>query len=268
VPEVLAFPTIPGTPVENVVLLALAGIVVVAGLRVLVRKWRVAALWVLVYAVFLVFWLFRVDRFLVPMAPLLVASALIGAAAIGRRIGPRAKRFVPVCAGTVLAAGAIAGTFGHVHERIGCDRDSRYPDPACMSEDQRSYFEALRWIEVHTAEDATFLSAKPGALFLYTGRQSIAFEVSLVLPADQLIEWIRGQGADWILLDSLHFQEPARLAPLLAANCERLRVVESFPPRTWLLHLAEEDDEPGADACAAIEMYRVANPANTLNTFR
>jgi hypothetical protein len=155
-----------------------------------------------------------------------------------------------------------------VHERIGCDRDGRYPDPACMLEDQRSYFDALRWIEANTAEDATFLSAKPGALFLYTGRKSIAFEVSLSQPADQLIEWIRGEGADWILFDSLLFQERVLLAPLLAANCGHLRVVESFPPRAWLLRLSDADGEPGADACAAIERYRGANPIDTLNVFR
>jgi hypothetical protein len=268
VPAALAFPAIPGTPIDNILLLVLTGLGMLAGLVVLARRWPGAALWIIVYALFLAIWLFHVDRFVVPIAPLLITALLIGAASIGGRIGTRAEQLVPAAAALVLATGAIMGTAGHVRDRIDCDRDGRYPDPSCMSVDQRAYFEALRWIDANTVADAAFLSAKPGALYLYTGRKSIAFEVNLGLQPDQFIDRVRAQGAEWILLDSLLFQEPLRLAPLLAANCRQLRVAASFPPRTWLFRIADRDAAAGTDACAAIDTYLAANEGNSFGAIR
>jgi hypothetical protein len=266
-PTALALPTIPGTPVDNVVQLACFGAVGAVGLTVLLKRWRAAALWVIVYASFLAIWLFHVDRFVVPVAPLLVAAVLIGAHTTGRRVGQRAGVALPAAAALILGVGATLMTASLLRENAGCDRAGRYPDPACMSEDQRSYFDALRWIDANTPADAVFLTAKPGALYVYTGRRSIAFDRSAREPAPTFIESVRSAGAGWILLGSLHNQEPALLARRMKANCERLRVAAVFPPRTWLFRIDEGDmDEAGA--CDAIDAYAAANDDNRFGETR
>jgi hypothetical protein len=266
-PTALALPAIPGTPVDNVVQLACFGAVGAVGLTVLLKRWRAAALWVIVYASFLAIWLFYVDRFVAPVAPLLVASVLIGAHTTGRRVGQRAGVALPAAAALILAVGATLMTASLLREHAGCDRAGRYPDPACMSEDQRSYFDALRWIDANTPADAVFLTAKPGALYVYTGRRSIAFDRSAREPEPTFIEFVRDAGAEWILLGSLHNQEPARLARRMKANCERLRVAAVFPPRTWLFRI-EEGDTDAAGACDAIDAYAAANADNRLGETR
>jgi hypothetical protein len=131
-----------------------------------------------------------------------------------------------------------------------------------MSEDQRSYFDALRWIDANTPADAVFLTAKPGALYVYTGRRSIAFDRSAREPEPTFIEFVRDAGAEWILLGSLHNQEPARLAGRMKINCERLRVAAVFPPRTWLFRI-EEGGTDDAGACVAIDAYTAATADDT-----
>jgi hypothetical protein len=261
-PTALALPAIPGTTVDNLVQLTCFGAAGAVGLTVLLKRWRAAALWIIVYASFLAIWLFYVDRFVVPVAPLLVASVLIGAHTTGRRVGQRAGVALPAAAALILAVGATVMTASLLRERTGCDRGGRYPDPACMSEDQRSYFDALRWIDANTPADAVFLTAKPGALYVYTGRRSIAFDRSAREPEPTFIEFVRDAGAEWILLGSLHNQEPARLAGRMKINCERLRVAAVFPPRTWLFRI-EEGGTDDAGACVAIDAYTAATADDT-----
>jgi hypothetical protein len=65
----------------------------------------------------------------------------------------------------------------------------------------------------------------------------------------------------WILLGSLQFREPGRMAELIEANCGALRLEATFPPRTYLFRLAASGDAPeaGAPACRAIAEYRAAH---------
>lgn len=265
-PTVLAVPTIAGTWIDNVLLLGVSGVAGAIGLFVLLRKWRPAAIWLIVYALFLIIWLYQVDRFVVPVLPLIVTAIVAGAHRAGKRFGRPATLGATALVALILGTGALLGTRSFVRERASCDRSADYPDPSCISEDQRSYFEALRWIEANTPEDAVFLSAKPGALYLYTGRRTIGFDRAVAVDEKSFIGEIRGQGAGWILLGNLHVREPQRMASRLAANCGRVRLVAAFPPNTLLFALGGGTTD--GRACSAIQEYIAANGENSFGEIR
>lgn len=264
IPWVLSFPSIAGTPIDNAATEVFFGGLGLAGLVVMFRRWRVAAFWLVLYAALLLVWVFLVDRFVEPTLPILLVTILIGGREIGRHIGKRGDLVLPAIAAIVLAVGAGVKTTQLAQSRVNCDRSGEYPDPQCMSEDQRSYFDALRWIDANTAPDAVFLTAKPGALYLYTGRKSIFYDEAINDSADTFLADTRGAGADWILLDSVHSFEARLLAPLLEQNCGALRVEAEFPPRAWLFRIVGTGTAPNrGPACDAVARYRAANRGNT-----
>lgn len=257
-PWSLGFPTIAGTAVDNAILLILIGTCGAMGLVVFFRRWRPAALWILGYGAFLTIWIFYVDRFVIPIVPLLTACILSGAYTLGRRIGGRTTIVLTAGVAVILGLGAILQLRSLLGRRIGCDRSAKYPDPACISADQRAYFDALRWIESNTPSDAVFLTAKSGALYLYTGRRSIAFDPMFSEAPDRLVAAIRGRGADWILLSGLYAREHDALAPRLRATCEQLALDAVFAPSTLVFRL--DQAQPAADAtepaaCSALDAY-------------
>jgi hypothetical protein len=250
IPWSLALPTIPGTAVDNAIELTWLGAFGVGGLIVLFRRWRPAALWIVGYGTFLAIWIFYVDRFVLPMVPLLTTCILLGAFAIGRRFGQRTAIALTASATAVLVLGAAMQLPGLVRERTHCDRSGPYPDPLCITADQRAYFDALRWIAANTPPTAVFMTAKSGALYLYADRRSIAFDPPLFESPDRVIESIRQRGADWVLLSNLWVRERDTLAPLLRAACAQLRLSAIFAPTALILRLDDPPADPASESAA------------------
>jgi hypothetical protein len=286
IPHQLALPTVSGTRIDNALGVLLAGVCIVTGLVVFFRRWRPAALYVLIYVALLVVWLYAVDRFALPLVPLLVAALITGASWLSDRVAARfggahasgkaRARWagaVPIAIALVLTVTGAAHTQALVRERVRCERNADYPDVACISADQASYFEALRWIEAQLPEDAVLLAAKYAPLWLYTGRRVISYEQSIRQDETSFLRYVRERGAGWILLGSLHNREPAVLGLLVEANCAALRLEAFFPPRTYLFRIAGgSDDAPTApgpdDACAAAAAYVAASEGRSFGTGR
>jgi hypothetical protein len=271
IPHQLALPTVAGTRIDNMAFVLLAATLALAGWLTMLRHWRPAALYMLVYAGLLAIWLYAVDRFMLPLLPFIVAAMFAGVVVVSRlldmpaRSHPVARPHAPAFAAALavlMLAGAAPRTAALVRDRMECVRTGELPPAECMSADQASWFEAVRHIRARLPEDAVLLTAKYATLWLYTGRRSISYEAAIRQDTAALVPWLQRQGADWILLGSLHVAEAPRLAPLLQANCDRLVLEAFFPPRTYLFRVRQEPVAPGAtrprsaDACASLADYR------------
>jgi len=253
IPWLLALPSRAGTLIDNVVGVGVLWLSVLAGAVALLRRWRIAVLYLVAYGALLTVWLFAVDRFALPIVPLLLVFALAGAQALGRRAGERTG---VVAAGVVtflLLAGAAPRTSALLRRNRSCHAGGAYPLPACLTTEQASYFDALRWIDGHLPEDAVLLTSKPGALWLYTGRLSVSYDAAIRMDSTDFLPGVRRDGAGWILLNKLHNREPTYLLPLMRANCRSLRLVASFPPASLLFSI--DGIAPDETGCASLDEY-------------
>jgi hypothetical protein len=257
VPWYLAIPTVHRTIIDN----AIGGLVIwssiAGGAVALFTKWRPAMLYLGAYALLLLAWVFTVDRFVLPIVPLLIVCSITGAARLGRRVGRRTAVALPAALACILALGAMPRTAALVRRNSPCHVAGAYPPAACMTEAQASYFDALRWIDANLPAGAVLLTSKSGALWLYTGRHVVSYDAAIRQDSAAFIPWLQERGAGWILLNKLHNREPSYLVPLLRANCHSLTVVAEFPPGSTLFAIGGPPPDEGLAACRIIDEYHV-----------
>jgi 4-amino-4-deoxy-L-arabinose transferase-like glycosyltransferase len=260
IPWILAVPTIPGTPIDNGIMLLMVASTSALGLWVFARRWRPGLLYAVVYGGLLSVWVWQVERFVVPVLYMLVAAMLAGAYAIGMRFGRRGPWFAGVV-GAVLLLGGGYRSVALALERSKCAlTPDGLPPAQCVMTDQASFFEAVRWVRANTPQDAVVLAAKAAPLWHYTGRRTVGYPLALAQSDEAFLPFLREQGASWILLGSLQLHEPARLLDAVEANCANLTVAAFFPARTWLFSLRPPASEAEAErSCRAAAEYRELN---------
>ena len=260
VPWMLGVPTVQGTVLDNAIALLL--LVGLGGLGVwtFARRWRPAALYLGVYGALLAVWVWRVERFVIPLLPIIVAAVLVGAGRLGTLLRLRRPWLAVVATALVLFAGGVARTTEDLAEAARCDRSAQLPDAECLTADQASFFEAVRWIRTHTAEDAVFLTAKSAPFWLYTGRRTISYGTARRTDTLAVLPFLREQATDYVLLTALERGEPRRLAPRLLRVCGALALEASFPPNGYLFRIRAPDERMRAGpACGALRDYLEAN---------
>jgi hypothetical protein len=258
VPWYFAIPTVHGTIIDNVIGAFVIWASILGGAILLFRKWRSAILYLCTYALLLLIWVYTVDRFVLPVVPLLIVCSLGGAARLGRAIGRRGVVALPAALASIMAIGAIPRTAALVRHNAACHVTAEYPPANCLTDAQASYFEALRWIDANLPADAVLLTSKPGALWLYTGRRVVPYDAGIRQDTAAFIPWLRERGAGWVLLNKLHNREPSYLVPLLRANCRSLTVAAEFPPGSTLFGIDGDQPDQGRTACRIIDEYDVS----------
>lgn len=260
VPWVLPLPAVPGTPIDNLIFAGSASLALVAGTVVLLRRWRPAGLFLVLYGAMLVVWPFSHERFLIPILLVIIPALLVGAGAIGRWHGRRLEIACVLVATLLVGATAVVQTRDLVATRMACDRSGPYPPAECVPRDVASWFAGLGWIDSNTPADAVFLTMKPEPLYYYARRLTIGSRLAISQPADGFVEHLRERGVDYVFIGSVQAREPGLLADLMAANCTWFDPVQFFPSRTWLFALRPAGDpDPEQAGCEAIQAYRVAN---------
>ncbi len=264
-PFMLPVPLIQGTPVDNVFWAVVVSAGVLAGLVELSRRWPGVALYLPIYALVLIVWPYEIGRFLEPVLPLLVPTLLLGLAWLARRLGGRWSLIaVSVVATAIIARGAV-GSLESLAQRRACAEFSIADPPACLQSDRASYLRAVAYIEERAPSDAVFLTAKPEALYYYTGRRSVLLETVLDVAPERFTAELADRGVDYVILGSLHHNELGRLHDLVAANCAAFRLEAAFEPRTYLLRhaagsgAASAGPAPAEDACRAVAEHERAN---------
>jgi hypothetical protein len=263
VPAVLAFPTVPGTPVDNllaVVLLALGGL---PGLVLLARHSGAAAIYLAGYAALLAVWPYPLTRFLVPVVPMLLVLLFAGFAALPRlfRLGSRWWAALPVA--LLLAVGAVTALLRREREVARCDRVAPVESPGCFNARQRAFFQMVQQADWQLPADAVLLTPKAATLHYLTRRRTVHELRAASLGPRALARFLERRGVTHVLLSRVHADQRA-IAQNLAAGCAGYTLLAQAGAEAVLLVVprasqgAARDaprDGPGTGACEAIAFF-------------
>lgn len=253
-PNLLAVPTVAGTIVDNVVTTAIVVAGVVVGMVRSLTRLRVAGLTLFVSAGLYLIWTWRVERYVVPLIPIVITLLLLGVERIGMGRSPRTGTLVVLATCAILIATSAVRLGGHLTKFSDCDRAQIFTDANCATPGARSFFAAVRYVNDSLPRGARVGAVKATSIYYYTGRQTTPLQPLVPLDPMTFNGQLKAANLEYVLLSGLHSAD-LRLSRLLSERCHRLSVAGSFPPRTHLFRLL---DTPAADttACLVINEYR------------
>ena len=246
IPWAFGLPTVRGTLVDNVV----DTILVIAALAVggfcARRRVRFGVIVMLACAGLLLVWPFQLQRFLVPVLPLMIAVFLWGVHRIGQRGGTRwANGALATVAVAMLVVGGQQDA-DLLRPRFGCDRSRVAPDRACLSPRERGFFDGLRFAADSLPADARLVSANAATVYLNTGRPAV--RVLEVLGSDSAQFWtrLRDMHVNYIL-----FMGEPRLAKRVGEACRSLAVTKAISHDAYLFRIPDASSPPDRVGSAA-----------------
>ncbi len=254
IPYHLGVPTIAGTPLDNILVFCLLAVLSIAGLVALRKRWPGALLYLGLYGTVLLLWLWAVDRFVIPIVPLLVLVLFAGALSIASRARPSMRVIAVVPVAILLIAGSLARVLPAALVGIRCDRSGHLPWRECVTPAQADYLDAIAWIGERTPSDAILLAGKPGAVFWYTGRRSVSFPESLSKDTASFVPFLRSKGATHVLLGDVAFDPETRLLQRVVASCSQLRVEAAFA-KAMVFAVRPMGETPSLAACEIIGRF-------------
>jgi hypothetical protein len=189
-----------------VVVIVVFGAVALRGKALLINLYVV--LYVLIYLGWPEVW--RSERFMIPMAPLLAIYLFTGIRWLLGFFGTRGIAVTVICA--LLALTNIVALYRFV------GRSEAYP-PGWVR-----YFDAAEWIGANSDEDAIVLCRKPFLFYLFSDRRTIAYPFTRDKAA--MREYLLEASPDYIVLEKLSSGTSATdvyLIPVLHEMTDYLR---------------------------------------------
>ncbi len=266
-PQDFGFPAVPGTVLDNLVVGGTLAVLATAGLFLLYRRWPPAAYYLLAYGGILVLWPWRSWRFVVPVLPLIAAAVILGAGAVAARLRARMRTPAGMLAALTLAVTGALATADLIDRAARCERGYLPPDESCLTADQRSFFQAVDFVNREVPTDAVFFSWKTEPLYLYTQRLTVdrrwALDVLDRIDATGLGP-LATAGVTHVLLSHLHPGE-LRVAGKLESHCSELHLLAEFET-ALVFELVGSDggtveafgQNAESGACRALSEYRQA----------
>ncbi|HEX4936170.1 MAG TPA: hypothetical protein VFV33_23475, partial [Gemmatimonadaceae bacterium] len=204
----------------------------------------------------LLVWLHATARFFVPVAPLLFALLLSGAAYLADRWRPGRRPWIVALVTGAVAIGALRRDAAQLGAMRGCDRDAPAESPTCFPEGDREALRLARWARDSTAPADLFFTSKERAFYFHAGRRSINQDRALREGPATLAPYLRAHGVRYVVVSPVGVWAKQHNA-LVAAACDQFAVVHRESDRSMILRLRPvgERGEDGA-ACRALAPVR------------
>jgi len=249
-PSALAFPTIPGTGIDNLLWLVAAAGLGLAGMVVLWRSGRPVLWHLALSAVMILAWPWRLERLLVPMVPLVIAAILLGADRLTRTLPAPRRNLILAGLTLLMATGTIKAAWERDVQARACDRSIPFQSEGCYSVESRNLAAASHYLRDHAPPDAVVLTVSGAAVNYLSGLLTSPagqFKRSSASPPTIL----RELGVSYILITGHRQFEKQHLGPWLLGACRHLRVEARFPPGGFIL-TPEAPQSPSEEACAPL----------------
>lgn len=257
IPFALTVPTVEGVPIDNAISALLITGSLIYGGWLLWRRRRLEAFYLACAFALLLVWPWSIRRFLHPLLPLILAAVLLGLTSAGTRFGARKAAIAPLLLALTLTASGLVQSVALVRTGLACQRGGDLPHPSCLTPDQASFFDALRYIQAELPADAVIVSAKEGPVWHYTGRLTFPAIYAVQAGSAGIVGVLRENRVEYVLLGSLNAVEPGPLLDALENNCEAVDLEREFPLRTLLLRVRPESaPDQSSAACEALSRYR------------
>ena len=165
----------------------------------------------------LLLWFWLSDRFLVPILPVVVLLGVWTVLQIHKRLAASGRAATHAC--RLVVWGCLAAWF--IAHAGGVRRLADYADEGYPPNWQR-YYEAGKWIEANTPEEAIVLCRKGFWMHVVSGRRVVGFPFD---EPDAVLAHMEREGVDYVVLESLGYRQTADyLGPAIGEYADRFRV--------------------------------------------
>lgn len=252
-PTSLSVPTVPGTWIDNAAIVGLLALGLGAGCLALLRRWRALTLFLTGYGALLLYWPWLVERYTIPLTPVIVPTLLAGYSAVGHVLRrPRWGRGLGAAFVAAIVLSGAVESFRFARTRAGCDRSLRMSEQPCLLPAERAFFGALDFIDVHYPPDAVVGAAKNAPLYYYISRKTPPVGALMDQSRHSLVPYLREAGVDAIILGTLHSSEYDRLHRPMVENCDAFDLDAELPGGTYVFRVRDAGSGPGdGEACRA-----------------
>ncbi len=255
IPSGLPFPTVEGTPVDNLAWLAVTLLLGAFGAAAYWRLLPSAILYVVFYCGLLSVWPWAPRRFFVPLQPIVLLGFVLGVLELKRVWRPMARygQFVAAALVAVVLSASVPQVIANARQGLQCDRSALWTSHGCYNVDQRAFFGAVAFARDSLPPTARFLVEREAAFAYHTGRTVQHAQAPLRLSDQDFRAYLAKARIDYIVLSRLTESEVLGVVPKLLSNCEYLVPVRRFAPtgRIYRLHSAPMPAEE--NACADLQ---------------
>ncbi len=249
----LSLPTIGGTIIDNLVWLATTCAALAAGLLVLWRRWTIVTVFAAIYGTLILVWPWAIDRFLIPLLPLIAVAFLAGIHALFNRWGSRAASGVVIAIAAIIFITGLSRAFSRMAVRSQCHRAQAMQSPSCFNADQLAFFAAARYVADHAPPSAIVMSANEGTFFYLAQRRLVPVDSINIRPADRAADFLHRENVSYAVINHVSFAAPPFAERLLSA-CDHLEPLAEFPHRTTVFRVLSSP-LPESPACAILRDF-------------
>jgi len=175
----------------------------------------------------LIVWPYFLERFVVPIVPLMVLACGLGLCLIASRAASQVKVFAIALIAILVVGGQLIEAEQLVRAGRECDRQDRVNSPACLGERGRVFWAMAQWARDSTPRGSVFLTPKEAAFFASAQRTTVNQLVSLQVDPAEWVASLRSRGVTHIAVAPLG----ANISQLIARaerNCSQL-LAEGVP---------------------------------------
>ncbi|MEO8296054.1 MAG: hypothetical protein ABI613_11115, partial [Gemmatimonadota bacterium] len=240
-------PTLQGTLIDNILwgsVLIVCGLI---GLYLLRKKAPAIPVYFVAYCGVLLLYPYKMTRFFMPVAPLLLLAVFVTLRAIAGRWGERLGIGLgALLSGSLLFIAAPLAVHTAIHSSK-CDRAHAMTSSTCFAPDRLAFFSATRYANEHLPADAVVLTIKEAAFSYYTGRKVMHPDQAVQQGRKDVPGYLARRGVNYALITP--FVGGAEIVQPLLPYCQHVEIVQDFGWRTILLKL-HPDTTLEKNACA------------------
>ncbi|MEO8199508.1 MAG: glycosyltransferase family 39 protein [Gemmatimonadota bacterium] len=229
----LQVPTIEGSRLDNIfwIVLLFAGTCI--GLYLLRRKAPIIPLYFIAYCGVLLLYPYKLTRFFMPIAPLMLLSVFVTFRAIGDRWGQRLGLVLGILLSATLVATTAPAAIQVASKSARCDRSHATVSASCFAPDRLAFFSAVRFTSANIPADAAVVTIKEAAFSYYTGRKVIHPDEAIQRGRNDVPGYLEKRGVRYGLITP--FRGGAEIIQPLLPYCEHVQILKDFGSRTLLL---------------------------------
>lgn len=259
----LEVPTLAGSSIDNAAWVLAFVLLGGLGLWYIRKRAPILPVYLICYFALLLVYPYKLTRFFMPVAPLLLLAMFLGLYALGRRWKPQVALLLMVLISAGIMTQSIPRSLNLVKHLEHCDRSQARVSNECFASDRLAFFEAARVANATLPRNAVVLTIKEATFFYWTGLKVYHPDLAEEKGGKDVAGYLDRMGIHYVMINA--FVGGAAISRQLISECQRIEVLGTWEPRTALLkiHPVGTALTPSQQSCAQMEQWSQSTKAET-----